>query len=40
MESQPGFPENQLTDAGAIAIFHGPSELLFRYSEWSGLVQK
>lgn len=34
-----GFPESKLTDAGAIAIFRGPSELLFRYSDWSGLVK-
>ena len=35
-----GFHEKELADAGAIAIFRGPSELLFRYSEWAGLVQK
>jgi phosphoglycolate phosphatase-like HAD superfamily hydrolase len=35
-----GFPEKKLTDAGAVAIFRGPSELLFRYSEWAVLVLK
>jgi phosphoglycolate phosphatase-like HAD superfamily hydrolase len=35
-----GFPENELTSAGAVAVFRGQSELLFRYSECSSLVQK
>jgi phosphoglycolate phosphatase-like HAD superfamily hydrolase len=34
-----GFPADELIEAGAVAIFRGPSELLFRYSEWSSLVQ-
>jgi HAD superfamily hydrolase (TIGR01509 family) len=33
-----GFPEKQLVSAGAVAIFHSPAELLFRYEEWSHLV--
>jgi hypothetical protein len=33
-----GFPEKILMDAGAVAFFHGPAELMCRYEDWSHLV--
>ncbi len=33
-----GFPEKQLVSAGAVAVFHTPAELLFRYEDWFHLV--
>jgi phosphoglycolate phosphatase-like HAD superfamily hydrolase len=31
-----GFPEPELREAGAVALFDGPEDLLERYSEWAG----
>lgn len=33
-----GYPEEELRSAGAIDIFRGPAELLFRYEDWSGRI--
>jgi HAD superfamily hydrolase (TIGR01509 family) len=34
-----GYPEEQLRSAGAIDIFRGPAELLFRYEDWSCRIE-
>jgi HAD superfamily hydrolase (TIGR01509 family) len=33
-----GYPEEELRSAGAIDVFRGPAELLFRYEDWSGRI--
>ncbi len=33
-----GFSEPELRAAGAVAVFRGPAELLYRYEDWAALV--